>query len=102
MVPQAIKNCKDILQPDLLGRTALHIGAQFNQLASVELILEAGAQIDTPGPRSSTALHLAAEAGHVQMAALLVETGAVLTTGNHNGQTPAEVASQPRMVRQHF
>ena len=32
------------------------------------------------------------------MAALLVRSGAVLTTQNHNGQTPAEVASQPRMV----
>lgn len=85
--------------PDVLGRTALHICAQYNQIDIAKIVLDAGADVDSIGPRKSTALHLAAEAGHIQIADLLLDFGASLFSVNDVGQTPHEVTKDSALMK---
>jgi ankyrin repeat protein len=81
--------------PDALGRFSLHVCAQYNQIKIARLVLDAGVDVDSVGPRRSTPLHLAAEAGHHDMVAVLLEYNADSQCINDLGHTPAAVAMDP-------
>jgi ankyrin repeat protein len=78
--------------PDSLGRSALHVCAQYNQLETAKVVLAAGADVNRIGPRNSTPLHLAAEAGHAAMVKLLLTSGADRDLVNAAGITPFGVS----------
>lgn len=80
---------------DVLGRSPLHLCAQYNQIEIARLVLEAGTDVDPIGPRRSTPLHLAAEASHRDMVALLLEYGSDFRCENDLGHTAEHVAKDP-------
>ncbi|KAH8817009.1 hypothetical protein F5884DRAFT_748483 [Xylogone sp. PMI_703] len=60
------------------GMTGLHIAARFNQLDTVEALLDQGVSIETRTLKGKTALHVAAETGNVNTLKLLHRRGANL------------------------
>lgn len=61
---------------DINGLTALHWACAYGQLMSVQLLLEAKAQIDIEGPDGETPLLLAASGGHHDVVRLLLSGAA--------------------------
>ena len=58
---------------------------------AVKLLLEAGADVNVPGPDNVTALHIAAEAGELDIVYALVAQGAFFDAKNADGKTPLEL-----------
>eukprot|EP00210_Caulerpa_lentillifera_P007420 g7091.t1 len=86
---------------DSMGRTPLLIAVQRQHLASVELLLEAGANVDHISRESdggNTALHAAfhLENCRQQMVKLLMTNGADPFLENHAGYTPWDICRQKK------
>lgn len=58
------------------GSTALLIAARVGDVASAELLVAAGADVNDKAPNGDSALVIAAYSGHVEMTAFLLEHGA--------------------------
>eukprot|EP00038_Savillea_parva_P031524 m.87526 g.87526 ORF g.87526 m.87526 type:complete len:606 (-) comp9704_c2_seq2:2349-4166(-) len=95
---EMIRGGTSVHTPDMLGRSALHICAQYNQATIAQVVLASDANVDAIGPRHSTPLHLAAEAGHRDMVLLLLAHGASHEALNGQDQTPAQAASDPSLA----
>jgi hypothetical protein len=69
-----------------------------NPVDAVNLLIEAGANVDAVTPKGESALHLAAFAGKPEIVRALVEGGADLSLKNGDGKTALEVveAQPPR------
>jgi ankyrin repeat protein len=68
--------------------TALHSAAMFSEAAAtVQLLLQHGADVDARAEENLTPLHIAASALQLQNAALLLAAGADLCLGNDEGMT---------------
>lgn len=87
----------DLDHEDSDGWTALHWAARQRHAAAVQLLLEAGADIDKVNPdmetEGYTALHLVAEAGYPEIASLLIKMGADINKVDNDGYTPLMVAA---------
>lgn len=77
---------------DKNGRTALHLAAFFGNLKVVELLISAGAAINSTDENGSNSLHFAAENGHFEMIKYLFSKGADLNARNREGSNPLHYA----------
>jgi len=62
-------------------------------LEAVEILLDAGADVNQANPAGDTPMHAAAANGFVAVIQLLVDRGAPLDVRNQNGQTPLAMTS---------
>ncbi|VDK83805.1 unnamed protein product [Litomosoides sigmodontis] len=74
-------NPGEIYYTDKHGKTALHIAAQNGSLSILDLLIKAGADVNSmagPSALCATPLHVAAVAGHLETVRHLIEAGAEL------------------------
>lgn len=85
---------------DSFGGTALHAAMFQNNLRIVELLLDAGFDINAIGPRNGyTPAHDAVWANNLPALKILVERGADLTIKALDGNTPLEKAKQEQKTK---
>jgi ankyrin repeat protein len=72
------------------GDKLIHIAAGAGDVSSVELLLDAGENIDALGDMDCTPLHYAKMNGRDKAVEMLVERGASKTIRNRFGQLPDE------------
>ncbi|XP_018322855.1 ankyrin repeat family A protein 2 [Agrilus planipennis] len=82
-----IKNEQDVDVYDSKGLTALHWAAAYGQIASVQLLVQHGAEIDKMSPDGETPLLLAANGGHHDVVRLLLNYGANVNHADDIGNT---------------
>ena len=70
----------------------LHIAARWGDYRAVELLLEAGMDVNILGDMDYTALHHAKLGGHENIVQLLLERGASTTLRNAFGILPLDAA----------
>ena len=75
---------------NMADETALMLAANANDLASAQLLIEAGASVNRP---NWTPLHYAASKGHAAMMRLLIENDAYIDAESPNGTTPLMMAA---------
>jgi len=81
-----------------VGLTALHLAAQLGRKDAVEVLVAAGACVNSvDGKSGRTALHYAAELDHVDVAAALLDGGARVDIASYSGCLPVQAA----MARSH-
>ncbi|KAI8498787.1 positive regulation of extrinsic apoptotic signaling pathway via death domain receptors protein [Branchiostoma belcheri] len=76
------------------GNTPLHEAAYGGHVGVVELLLNAGAQVDSRDGLKNTPLHEAAEGGHVGVAKLLLKAGAQVDSRDGLKNTPLHKAAE--------
>ena len=67
-------------------------------LATVELLVGRGADLDRADDRGRTALMIAAERGHAEIVAWLVAHGADADLADREGKKAADLAASPAVV----
>ena len=84
------ENQHDIDEQTFGGFSALHLAAGQDEVASIDLLLEYGADIDCLADYNSseTPLMMAIQSGSIRAASLLVERGADVMIGNNYGDNP--------------
>uniref|UniRef100_A0A8H7K8A6 Uncharacterized protein n=1 Tax=Bionectria ochroleuca TaxID=29856 RepID=A0A8H7K8A6_BIOOC len=73
--------------PNKRGQTPLFIAAHKNHKKVVELLLDAGAEIDTPNNAGLTPLNAAADRGNRRIVKLLCRRGANVNLKSNNGRS---------------
>lgn len=73
----------------------IHVASQWSRFEIIELLLDAGADVNARGSLGMTALHLAASNGTVTAVELLVRKGAVIQD-NDAGESPLDLAERKR------
>ena len=74
------------------GDTPLHIAATSGDLRAIDLLLNAGAEINAPGERGFTPLHYAVEQEKLEAVRLLLARGADIHRPDHFEQLPKDIA----------
>lgn len=69
------------------GDSCLHLAAQRGDSRAVELLLDAGLDINEPGDMGNTPLHYAVKYQHSDIADLLIKRGAGTDIKNEFGET---------------
>ncbi|KAI8515166.1 positive regulation of extrinsic apoptotic signaling pathway via death domain receptors protein [Branchiostoma belcheri] len=82
-------NCQDWVLED----TPLHNAASGGHVGVAELLLKAGAQVDSRDQFGNSPLHHAASGGHVGVAELLLKAGAQVDSRDSFGKTPLHKAA---------
>jgi ankyrin repeat protein len=76
------------------GRTALHLAAEQANLAIIELLLQAGLDIDARDKEGQSALHVAVLEGHEASVKLLLDKGANRNQQDYDGRTALHWAAE--------
>ena len=85
--------------PQTDGATALHWAAYREDLATVDLLLKAGANVKVANQYGSTPLSLAAENGNSAIVQRLLDAGADPNERLLNGETVLMMATAPATSR---
>ena len=72
--------------------TPLHVAVQREAVATVEVLIESGADINSRDMDGWTPLHVAAEQGHFETVKLLLEHGASINARDDAGNAPLHLA----------
>ena len=75
----------------IAGTRPLHVAAIWGDCEAIEVLLDAGADINAKGEHGHTPLMEAVSQGHVRAVELLVNRGAK-GVRNDDGETPSELA----------
>ena len=79
----------------LLGNS---ITGRQSSKAVIELLIENGANLDTPNRRGETPLHVAIDENHMEIAMLLISKGASVEASAKYGMTPIELIYKERSL----
>ncbi|XP_069971696.1 poly [ADP-ribose] polymerase tankyrase-2-like isoform X2 [Penaeus vannamei] len=94
---QALRSALASLPPrakkDFLGRHLLHEAAEEGREEVVEILVEAGADVNAKGSEGRTPLHEASSSGQEGVAEILTANGADLNAKTDDGSTPLYLAS---------
>lgn len=89
----------DLIEPNqqgIFGTRPLGIAATIGDIEAIEILLEAGADIDGKGEDGYTPLHDAVAHGKLEAIRYLLKKGASLTSVNDDGETPRQLAESIR------
>jgi len=88
LIKKHVENYTDIntLKTDI-GIPLLHVAVSSNQLDSVSVLLEAGADVDAIDHLGTPAVLVAALLGYADIAEVLLDAGAATNLKNHDGAT---------------
>lgn len=75
-----------------LGKTPLHYAVTFDQFAMLEILVEAGADVNAADATGMTPLHVAAALNRGELARWLIEAGAAIEATDAFGDTPLHTA----------
>lgn len=80
IVKEFLKTCFDVnyKMPNFIGRTALHIAAEYGNDKIITLLLDRGADINALDFSGCPPLFLALNKGHLECVSILIEFGANL------------------------
>lgn len=79
--------------PEIFGRTSLHLAAYHGQVQAVRTLVKLGAHLNASSvPLRWTALHYAAQRGQNETVKVLIELGADPMALNDFGKTPCKLA----------
>ena len=76
------------------GATVLHLAALVGDLATVQLLVERGADVAALNPQGGSPLRSAADGGHVEVVRYLLERGARRDVRDAFGLLPIDYARQ--------
>lgn len=85
----------DINQPDVNGRTALHMAMDWNRPHMAMILLERGADVSVRNNMNQTPLHLASARGMIHIIKMLMQKGADAAARDKDGKTPIDYARKP-------
>lgn len=74
------------------GDTPLHVVAWRNDLEAVQLLIDAGADVNATGEMDETPLHIAVRHGNARMVQAMLRVGAQADIRSEFGDTPRERA----------
>lgn len=77
-----------------IGRQPLALAAAAGNTASVQVLLDMGANVNASGTDKMTALHLASAEGHSAAVDVLLQRGAALSQANTAGLLPLHVSAE--------
>lgn len=80
------------------GEPALHNAAELADAAVLQVLVDAGADVDSRDAKNRTALHTQAENGGLQGLAMLLQAGATVDAQNTDGQTALHLAIDRKFV----
>jgi ankyrin repeat protein len=92
---------KNVHDTNLIGETALHVAAWREEMETVKVLLDAGANSNVAGEYDFTPLHVAVLKKNYNLVKLLLEHGASKDLRNQDGFTPVDDAKQsgdPRLI----
>ena len=79
------------------GNSPLKIAAVRGDVAAIEALVQAGADLNALNEHGCTALHHAVAQGHYSAASRLIELGALLNIRDQFGHLPADNALTPEL-----
>eukprot|EP00035_Acanthoeca_spectabilis_P006829 m.129709 g.129709 ORF g.129709 m.129709 type:complete len:1205 (-) comp13684_c0_seq1:150-3764(-) len=95
MLKRLVRNGADVHEAIPHKGTPLHLAARLGDWEAIQLLLTAGATVDSHSHESgATPLHLAAEGGHFVAVWVLIEAGANVNATNKAGQTAIFIAAR--------
>ena len=77
----------DVIRQGFQNRTALHTAVSSGHVNVVEVLIDAGADIEAKNVNGRTLLHYACDAGKLEIVQMLVEAGADVRVADNNGHT---------------
>lgn len=84
----------DVNSQGIFGNYPIHAVCTWGDQAALELLLHAGADINSVGEGDETPVFRAARVGHEDLTAFLLKRGARADVKNANGHYPHEVAAR--------
>lgn len=96
MAKQLIKSCSEAVDLNTLGRdgsSLLHIACNNGNFQSVQILVEAGINLQACDAKGRTALHISSATSNVKITQFLLESGADVMTHTDEGELPLDVAA---------
>jgi len=94
MFPADPERCPTIDSVGYDGDSPLHVVAWRNDLDAVQVLIDAGANVNAQGEMNETPLHVAVRQRHVLMVSAMLDAGARPDIRSEFGDTPKELALQ--------
>lgn len=92
IVSMLIANGAKVNDPDIVGKTPLHIAVEGKSQEIVELLLDYGASLSTKDKLGRTPLHQSSIEGYQEITELLLAAGAAVNEKDDAGKTPLDYA----------
>lgn len=96
MLSWLLSRTENVNPRDSEGNTPLMAAARSTNM-SVQLLLDAGAEVNTTNALGQTALHVAANAGYAEILRTLIEAGANTGAVDHEGRTAIDLITHERL-----